>query len=215
MERMTQDERYEDYNDQLENMQQESMQPQNQASNFSRFGKSEDNNLVQWQLEINSILEILEHSLKGDKPTFQDGDMVWKEAHENDRILNDKGVDNLMAIAYANVNRNTILSNYKESDINLIVYDLGLAINDNILCNYEKYGMTTTEKRSKYRSIVLMFVNMVRSAYLRALNGGERESLITARQVIQNDNMGMNMGRNGMPIKERGLLNPLRYVIGK
>jgi len=46
------------------------------ASN-SMFSAKVNENLIQWQLELDSILERVEHMLRGDRIKFKDGQMIW------------------------------------------------------------------------------------------------------------------------------------------
>ena len=66
--------------------------------------------------------------------------------------------------------------------------------------------------------IIRELVDAVHSSFLRALNGGERDSLRQARQITQSENL-MGQGIIGSSAfgsqKERGFLNPMRYIGGK
>jgi len=195
--------------------------PRMNASN-SMFNSPENPNMIIWQLELDNILERMEHILRGDKIKFDNGHLIWvspKTDEDKKRlILNDYGVSEIMRILANYLNRNTILSNYKESDINDIVYDIGCEINDLLYMKYETMGMDTFEKRKNYPMLVKDIVNTIRNAYMRALMGGERTSLREARQVMQQDNItpnGMGVNINVPTGRERGILNPLRYIKGK
>lgn len=167
----------------------EEAKKQNQGMS-SMFSQPPEDNLVKWQLELDNILERIEHILKGDRPTFKNGVEIWEECKDpRRRLFNDRGVDEIMGILTMHINRNTILSNYAEEDINRTVFDLGERLNDLIFMRYDDFGLDTPEKRKNYPMIVMNIVDMVRSTYLRALNGGERESLRTARQLIQQENL--------------------------
>lgn len=190
--------------------------PLSQASN-SYFTAGINSNLIQWQLELDTILERIEHLLRGDKPTWSNGSIIWKEAGEDDRVFSEKGVAEMMRLLSNYVNRNTILSNYSEDTINMKMYDLGNEVSDLIYLKYESFGLLNLEKRKLYPIIVRQVVDIVHSAYLRALHGGERESLREARQVSQTESFmpgGINISAGGYP-KERGLLNPFRYFGSK
>jgi len=158
--------------------------------------------------------------LRGDKPTWENGSVIWKKpAKESDGILNDFGVAEIMRVLSNYVNRNTILSNYKEEVINEKMFDLGNELADLFFLKYEAMGLDDLEKRKLYPIIVRELVDVVHSSYLRALHGGERESLREARSVTQTDNGG-GMGNTiintgGQPNRTRGILNPMRYVAGK
>jgi hypothetical protein len=76
------------------------------------------------------------------------------------------------------------------------------------------------EKRKNYPMLVREIVDIVHSAYKRALEGGERRSLREARQVTQTEPLYGNMGggvtiNTGGMQRQRGVLNPMRYLMGK
>lgn len=212
-----------------------------------------NDNLIVWQLELDSILERIEHMLRGDRPTWENGSVIWKPAQFNsEKIMTDFGVSEIMRVLSNYVNRNTILSNYKEEVINEKMLDLGNELADLIYLKYEILFATMTfkdckaelilngeiteemteehkkaveklmktyslEKRKLYPIIVRELVDVVHSSYLRALHGGERESLRESRQVSQTEAIngsGININ-NMQPRQERGLLNPMRWLGGK
>lgn len=76
------------------------------------------------------------------------------------------------------------------------------------------------EKRKNYPMLIRELVDIVHSAYKRALRGGEKRSLREARTITQNENISgqggitINAGQGGQP-QTRGILNPLRYLAGK
>ena len=73
------------------------------------------------------------------------------------------------------------------------------------------------EKRKNYPIIHREIVDLVHSAYKRALYGGERTSLREARSIMQSETvMPPNVNvMTGEQRKERGIINPLRYIGGK
>lgn len=201
-------------------------------SSQSMFASSPHDNLIKWQLELDSILQNVEHTLRGDKVTYVDGSIVWIPQKDPDkRQLNDYGVSKVMEILLMYLNRNTILSNYEEQEIRQKVYDFGNELKDLFYTQYEKMGLVvydkdgkvnerkSLEKRKIYPMLIRVLVDVVHSAYLRALHGEERKSLTTSRTVQQSENMS-GMGTNinlsgGMVRGERGLLNPMRYIAGR
>ena len=186
------------------------------ASN-SMFSARANENLIQWQLELDSILERVEHMLRGDRIKFKDGQMIWIAPESNkEKRLNDYGVGEIMRILSMYLNRNTILSNYDEDTINWKVLDFGKEITDLFFMKYEEMGLDTLEKRKLYPMIVREIVDVVHSSYLRALHGGERLSLREARSVSQQEQImpGININ-TGQPMRPKGILNPMRYLGGK
>lgn len=191
--------------------------PRAGASN-SFIASSTNENLIQWQLELDSILERIEHMLRGDKPTFKNGSVIWAPANnDNERILNEFGVAEVMRVLSNYVNRNTILSNYRETTIDDKMYDLGMELTDLFYLKYEDMGLNSLAKRKLYPIIVRELVDVCHSAYLRALHGGERESLREARTVNQSETTqgGVVVNTGQMSQKERGVLNPARWIAGK
>lgn len=239
----------------------------NYASNTLVSGQGLNQNLIQWQLELDSILERVEHMLRGDKPKFVNGSLIFvAPENDEDRIFTDFGVSEIMRVLSMYLNRNTILSNYDEETINWKVLDFGNEIADLIYLKYEMMFSIPTfqdcakkllsidvirttdgyavaegdqllllgqehlnlikaeqrkqalEKRKLYPIIVRELVDCVHSAYLRALNGGERLSLHESRSVSQNETImpGVQFNMNGQPVlRERSMLNPMRWFGGK
>jgi len=201
--------------------QQRSVDPR-QNSQLSSFSAKAEDNIVRWQLELNDILERAEHILRGDIPKFEEGHIVWKEnPHPENNPLNDVGVQEIMKILSMYINRNTILSDYSNEEINFKVYDFGRAINNLIFMRDFEFGMDTEEKRKNYEMLVTELKDIVHSAYKRALDGAEKRSLREMINVSQNTSTssqlggGMTINNQGQVQKERGLLNPLRYLKSK
>jgi hypothetical protein len=115
------------------------------------------------------------------------------------------------------LNRNTILSNYDEPTINWKVFDFGNEMADLFYLKYEAMGLKDLEKRKLYPIIVRELVDIVHSAYLRALNGGERESLHEQRTVSQQETiLPQGYSVNGQPaLRERSMLSPFRLFGSK
>ena len=164
---------------------------QSNISNTS-FNNSDDGNVVQWQLETDDILDKIEHFLKGDiVKTDKDGNVFYEKQKEKDLvILNEYGVNSIMQILGNYLNRNTILSYYNEERINEILGDLGDHIARFILCNYEKMGMDTQFKKSRYALLVLTILHAVESTYRRALHGTALKEINRHTNVIQSEQLG-------------------------
>lgn len=81
----------------------------------------------------------------------------------------------------------------------------------------EEMALVRLEKRKEYPMLIREVVDMVHSAYKRALHGGERRSLREARSITQAEQLtpqGVTINTGQVP-KERGFLNPMRYILGK
>ena len=183
------------------------------------FQNQEDSNLVQWQINTDDILDMIEHFLKGDiQITDNEGNTYYTSPTKKDEkgkevidedliILNSYGVNSLMHILGNYVNKNTILSFYDEERINEILADLGDELNKFIMCNYEKMGMNTEFKKSKYELIVLSILHAMESAYRKALGGQTMQEINRNTNIIQSENLGQR--RIGtIPKKKFSLFNP-------
>ncbi len=182
----------------------------------SSFTRENDENLVKWQLELDNILERIDHIIRGHKLEWINGNFIWTETKdEKDMIFNKYGASEIMRILSMYLNRNTILSNYDVDQVELKVYDFGIEVSDLIMNKYEDMGLDTEEKMVRYPMIIRELIDIIHSAYLRALNGEERESLREARTVLQTipmQNTGMPMAGQG---QARSIFNPARYIAGK
>lgn len=173
------------------------------------FNTPENSNIVELQIEMGDILEMIEHFLKGDiqvtdgegntyysPPTKtikvkEKGKMITKAIIDHNLIiLNSFGVNSIMHILGNYINKNTTLSFYTEERINEILADLGDEINKFILCNYEKMGMTTAFKKSKYELIVITILHAIESAYRKSIGGETMKEINRNTNIIQSENLG-------------------------
>ena len=245
------------------------------AMTAQSFSPEDDQNLIQYQLETDKILERIEHFLRGDTIKFNDQGSYFAEPTKNvlanvkkdrktkmkyyiqevkesgkgsevlekvlvkiinkdkqeidvlerdsDLILNklkniklkdlgykyvqinddgkkpfnDYGVAELMRIISMYVTKETFLSYYTEERINEIMGDLGDAINDFLYCNYEKMGMDTKFKESKYSIIIINIMHTIESCYRRALGGAEQHN-IRSRAIVTQTEGGRNNAAIGI-----------------
>ncbi len=175
--------------------------------------QGQSDNLIVWQLELDNILERIEHLLRGDilEDDGQGGITCVTPTDKDLIILNEYGVKLIMNIISFYLNRNTILSNYREERIYEILHDVGYELSDLIYINYEKMGLDNVEKRSRSSMLVMNILHMIESAFNRALHGEERDSLRKARIVTQSQPLGVpasNQPQQGFT------LNPLKRIMG-
>lgn len=120
---------------------------------------------------------------------------------ENKKPLNEYGVSEFMRILSMYVTKETFLSCYDEERIYEILDDLSTEINKFLYCNYEKMGMDTKFKESKYSLIIVNIIHTVESCYRRALNGNEQKNLNLKAIITQGG--GNYMGSSQQPIKKK------------
>lgn len=204
----------------IESLEQDSKDKQSKISELTNFThsniQSQDTNLIQWQLELDNILERIEHLLKGDLIKEDvDGNIVYTTPQDKTLIVfNDYGVQLIMNVISFYLNRNTILSHYKDERIFEIMFDLGEFLTDLIYINYEKMGLNTVEKKSRYPMLVMNILHMIESTYNRALGGNELDSLRSARVVTQSQPIGGGSQPQMQMQKKKhfgGFLNPRNH----
>ncbi len=207
----------ENYLKELERQKDEAVTQRNQmvGAQNSMFGGGNDPNLIEFQLELDNILDRVEHLLKGDILEEVDGNLIYvKSPDKNNRPLNHYGVQFLMNVLSFYLNRNTILSNYSSERIDEILYDIGYELTDQIYLNAEKMGLDTEEKRKRYSIIVLQIVHTIESAYKRAYMGEERRTLRETTIVTQSANQQnpMQPGNISRASNEFKLMSPSTWL---
>jgi hypothetical protein len=113
----------------------------------------------------------------------------YKEVEIKDALFNEHGVKEILNLLAWYMNKNIILSDFDEYEINVRVWQFGKELADFIYNNYEEFGLDTPEKIKHYPMVVLNIVNTIEASYHRALYGKERDSLRQARIVSQSENL--------------------------
>ncbi|KKM06326.1 hypothetical protein LCGC14_1745120 [marine sediment metagenome] len=159
----------------------------------SNYDSNERRNLIEYQLDSAELLSKVEHFLRGDFIDTDDkGNEYWAKQKDKDLImLNNYGVNAVLLIMGNYVDKGTALSTYDDLRINEILADLGDELVKFIFCNYEKMGMDTQNKRTRYGLIVINILHMIESTYRRALRGKTSEDINTSKIFTQSDSMGM------------------------
>lgn len=152
------------------------------------FSEENYDNLIKWQLDIKEELARIEHLLRKHVPkTDTEGNIYYEEPTKENQLFNEMGINEIMNLLAWYLNKNIILSNFGEDEIKIRCWQFSQYLSDFIFNNYQKFGLDTKEKIKHYPMIVMNVTNTIEAAYNRALNGGERESLRTARQVHQSE----------------------------
>lgn len=154
--------------------------------------QSKDGNLIYYQLETPEILLKLEKFYRGEYLTRdKKGNTDWHVPEDSGLIpLNNFGVNLLMETVTKYIDKNTLLSNYKEERVYEIMADIGDELTLVIFCNYEKMGMDTAFKKTKFRLIVTTTLHIIESSYRRALDGRTGEQINQSKIVTQSDSLG-------------------------
>lgn len=169
-----------------------------------------DDNFLHHQISTDEMLEKLEHFYRGDfQGEDENGDIVWKAQTDKDLVtFNDFGVTSLMEIVTKYIDKNTILSYYTSERIYEILADIGEDLVLFLLCNYEKIGMDTYFKKTKFRLIITTTLHIIESSYRRSLNGKTMMEINQSRVISQFGNIP-----GGQP-SPQARINPIAKLLG-
>lgn len=151
-----------------------------------------DKNIIEFQLDTSDMLEKLERFYKGEYEGFDKNNRpIWKIPDDKELItFNEFGVSSMMEIVTKYIDKNTMLSTYSEERIMEILADIGDELVLFILCNYEKIGLDTYFKKTKFRIIITTTLHIIESSYRRAIRGQTRIDLNQTKIITQTDFMG-------------------------
>lgn len=162
-------------------------------------------NIVEFQLETQQILEKIEHFLRADIVIItENGDLDYvKNPDEEQIILNDYGVNYIMSLLQSYFNKGTFLSNLEEQRIYAIMSEIATEIRKFTFCNYEKMGMNTPQKVARFPSLLVQVFHMTELALMRAWKGEERSTINSSNILLQSDRFGNNFGNQGHMQREK------------
>jgi len=183
-----------DYENELKKAQEKLEQKESQVNQYASqmYGQGGKQNLVEWELDFKPELEDIGHSLRCDIIIIdKEGNQIWANNPDRERIfLNELGVNDVLRKIIILVNKNKVLSNYTIDEIKLRVQMIGHEIRGLIYNNYEKYEINNDYKINNYPSIVMDVLDIIESAYRRALAGETHKGLNEQRLVTQNEPLG-------------------------
>lgn len=197
----------------------------NTALSTASYHGQEDANLIQFQIDTGEMLGKIEHFLRGEYvATDRDGNEYWakpmreKRNKEGSRLknkageiitevdtslilFNEYGVNSILSIIGNYIDKNTMLSYYDELRINEILADLGDELANFVYCNYEKMGMDTEFKKTRFQLTVITIIHSIESTYRRALRGKTMEDINSSKIFTQMDNIGGS--RQQQPVRKK------------
>lgn len=162
------------------------------------YGQGDKQNLVEWELDFKPELDDIARSLRCDVLKIDErGNQFWVENPEPSRIfLNQLGLNDVLRKIILLVNKNKVLSNYTAEEIRARVKQIGHEIRILIYSNYEAYGIDNEYKMNNYPGIVMDVLDIIDSAYRRAMGGETHKGLAEQRLVTQSDTI--NTGNQPM-----------------
>lgn len=129
--------------DKLFGMQSIANASQDTASKSSQqqyYLQEQDRGIAEEQLDVDTILTKIYRLLRQDQLQIDEDTnrVTWKKLdNQEQRTLSDKGVRKIMEVVNFYINKNNLLSNYTEDQINQIMLRFVTELNDLILLQYE------------------------------------------------------------------------------
>jgi len=209
-EEMTQEQYSEYLEDQVKALQTKNTELSSGLSSTRAVGQG-DGNLINLQLDVTDLLKKLEQYYRGEYlHTKKNGDVIWKIPDDKALIpLNEFGVTLMMEAVTKYIDKNTTLSNYSEARIYEIIGDIGDELILVIYCNYERMGMDTASKKTKFRLIITTTLHLIESAYRRAIDGETFIKLNESTIVTQSHALGgRGISPQAVQQKKRSFFDP-------
>lgn len=152
---------------------------------------SSPNAIVEWQLNLDKELQLIHHQIRGHVIKRDDkGNESWVAPDDLEQeLLNEKGAQEVEKIIRNYLNKNLLLSDFTQDQITERIKQFAHRLRRFLYLNYEEFGLTTYYKQKHFEMLVMNIVDMVEASYMRARDGGERQSLTTIRQIIQSENV--------------------------
>ncbi len=95
--------------------------------------------LAEAQLDVDEMINEIHNLLQGKQYVeTSPGIREWKEPKDNRRTLTDWGVQRIIQSIRFHINKNNLLSNYNEQQINRLMYRFMTEMNNMILLKYER-----------------------------------------------------------------------------
>ena len=110
--------------------------------------QEQERGLAEEQLDVEEISDRIHNLLQGKEyKNIGQGVKEWVESNDPKmKILSEWGVQRIMQIVRFHINKNTLLSNFDEIQINRIMYDFTTEINDLFLLKYKQLLQKETQE---------------------------------------------------------------------
>lgn len=147
-------------------------------------GYQHDPDFSRWQLDPKDVLELIEHTLRGEVwKSSDDGQSgAWTKVEGTKPLMNEAGIQFVLKKVTSVVNRVVIMSNLSEEAMNEILEDTSFFLTSSMVMRYwpnNDWGMDFKDFNELYWMIMLM----VESCLNRAKLDGERRKLYEAQKL--------------------------------
>jgi len=166
----------------MDTQDQAQQQPQFYPSPQPVFGGHTSEGALHYQIDPEAIIEDIKHILKCEDPVLDEKSQqyVWKLPEGMTPILNEYGINKVMAILKTRLTKIFILSDFDEDSIYNITAGVGINIRDDIYYNWDRYGISDPASASL---ILETCTDAVYATLRKAKNGNYLRFLQTAQRI--------------------------------
>lgn len=138
---------------------------------------------LHYQLEVQNIIEDVEHTLKGEVFLYdrKTGQQRWQTGHGIRPLINDRGINSILMILKSRITKIFILSDLEEKTIENITINIGTNVIDDLYYNWDEYEI----KDDAAASLILSLVTDSVYATLRKGYMGNYLKFLRSTQTIQ------------------------------
>jgi hypothetical protein len=112
--------------------------------------QEQERGLAEEQLDVEEILDRIYNLLQGRELKDSGQGKEWVDSITADmKILSDWGIQRIMQVVRFHINKNTLLSNFDETQINRLMYDFTTELNDLVLLKYQQLFREPTFEECK------------------------------------------------------------------
>lgn len=147
-------------------------------------GYQHDPDFSRWQLDPKDVLELIEHTLRGEVwKSSKDGKSgAWAAMEGVDPLMNEKGIQFVLKKVTAVVNRVVIMSNLEEYAMNEILEDTSFYLSANMIMRFWPNNDWEMDFKD-FNEVYWMVMLLVESCLNRAKLDGERKKLYEAQKL--------------------------------
>lgn len=165
---------------------------------------------LQYQLEVQDIIEEIEHSLKGEVLILEKstGRLEWLKTEFSKRLINEKGIASILTILKSRLTKIFVLSYLDQEAIEEMTINIGKNIIDDLYYNWEEYEIEDDAAASH----VLALVTDTVYATLCKSKGGTYLKYLRSVQTIQDVNTQHGLQSQNVQKSDGGIL---KKIFGK
>lgn len=152
----------------------------------------------QWQLDPKDVIDILEHTLRGERwglsPDGKSG--AWVKTVGVKALVNEVGIQAIIQDVTSSVNRVVIMSNLAETACNEIILDKSCSFAAMLVRKFwpnNEWGMSRKDFDPVYYIVMLLFEACIN----RARMDGERKKLYETQKMTETHVIGQETQKRG------------------